>query len=43
VFQPDLIAIAAHLLLHVQRRIQGPSGMIFVGNGGAEQSKDAIA
>ena len=39
----ERIRITAHLLLHAQRRIQRPLGMIFMGQRRAEQGKDAIA
>jgi hypothetical protein len=42
VFQPDLIAIAAHLLLYPEGRIQRPLRVIFMGQRCAKQGKDAI-
>jgi hypothetical protein len=40
---PHLIAVAAHPGLHGQRRIARPDGMVFMGNGGAEERHDPIA
>src|SRR5215204_1537241 len=38
-----LVCMFAHLLLHAQCRIEGPVGVILVGNGCAKECKDAIA
>jgi hypothetical protein len=39
----DLLRIGPDPRLHVERRVAGPDGMIFVGEGGAEERHDAIA
>ena len=38
-----LVAVAGHGLLHAQRRVAGAHGMIFMGNGRAEEGHNAIA
>jgi hypothetical protein len=37
-----LIAVAAHGLLHAQRRVAGAYSMIFLGNGRAKEGHNAI-
>jgi hypothetical protein len=37
-----LVAIAGHGLLHAQRRVAGAHGVIFMGNGRAEEGHNAI-
>ena len=37
------VAVAGHGLLHAQRRVAGAHGMIFMGNGRAEEGHNAIA
>jgi len=39
---PERVCIPAHLVLHAQRRIERPLGMILVCNGCPEQRKDAV-
>ena len=37
-----LVTVAGHGLLHAQRRVAGPHGMIFKGNGRAEEGHNPI-